>query len=329
MNKIFSEFVRNVNDNKRMFTPGPAALLNENLEGLRPCFGRGDVDYEKVEAKVLTWLKSLSGQPNIVRFQGSGALAVEIAIRNFVAGRALVVDTGFYSTRMVSILRTMRDAGHEVEVSIVSLDELHTLNESYDWILCSYVETSIALKVPLNWLTAAQNATGARILLDATASIGLEHGHECADVVTFSSCKGLFGLTGAAFIAFKEKWKNEEPSFYLNLETHFEQRVTGPYHSICSLLKVSETYDKFQRRVIKSKSTFMSLLDKNDTLDDKFQPLLCTYFSGRVFENKKNAVFYSPRINIKGSIICHIGFIDLSEETIGTTSQKYFNLGKN
>ena len=34
-------------------------------------------------------------------------------------------------------------------------------------------------------------------MLDATGSIGLERYHELADVISFSSCKGLFGLTGA------------------------------------------------------------------------------------------------------------------------------------
>ena len=30
---------------------------------------------------------------------------------------------------------------------------------------------------------------------DATASIGLEENHDLADLLAFSSCKGLFGLT--------------------------------------------------------------------------------------------------------------------------------------
>ena len=44
-----------------------------------------------------------------------------------------------------------------------------------------------------------------KLALDATASIGLEKNHELSDVAAFSSCKGLFGLTGGAFITFNEK----------------------------------------------------------------------------------------------------------------------------
>ena len=38
-------------------------------------------------------------------------------------------------------------------------------------------------------------------MLDATASIGLEANHELSDVMAYSSCKGLFGLTGASFVS--------------------------------------------------------------------------------------------------------------------------------
>jgi galactokinase len=37
------------------------------------------------------------------------------------------------------------------------------------------------------------------LYVDATGSIGLEDNHQLADVMAFSSCKGLFGLTGAGF----------------------------------------------------------------------------------------------------------------------------------
>ena len=75
-------------------------------------------------------------------------------------------------------------------------------------------------------------------MLDATASIGLEIGHELSDAMAYSSCKGLFGLTGASFISFNEMPSNEIDSFYLNLASHLDRKMTGPYHSICSLYYV-------------------------------------------------------------------------------------------
>ena len=54
------------------------------------------------------------------------------------------------------------------------------------------------------------------MILDATASIGLEKKHELADVIFFSSCKGLLGPTGLGFIAYKNKVKFKNISDFWN-----------------------------------------------------------------------------------------------------------------
>ena len=75
-------------------------------------------------------------------------------------------------------------------------------------------------------------------MLDATGSIGLEKGHNLSDISTFSSCKGLFGLTGASFIAYNDEPKNNVKSFYMDINTHINKKLTGPYHTIGSLYYV-------------------------------------------------------------------------------------------
>ena len=90
-------------------------------------------------------------------------------------------------------------------------------------------------------------------MLDATGSIGLEKDHKLADVISFSSCKGLFGLTGASFIAFKDKPTNNVHSFYLDINTHLNKGVTGPYHTLLSIYRVLEQYSKFKKSVIINK----------------------------------------------------------------------------
>ena len=42
---------------KIVFTPGPGSLLEENILGLAPYFGRGDIDYLKIEKSVLSSIK--------------------------------------------------------------------------------------------------------------------------------------------------------------------------------------------------------------------------------------------------------------------------------
>ena len=98
-----SEFIKYRNDQKYLYTPGPASLVEENLLGLRPCFGRGDLDYSEIENFVLSNLKELSGHQKIVRLQGSASLALEIMALNFLYGNVLIISTGFYSDRLIQL----------------------------------------------------------------------------------------------------------------------------------------------------------------------------------------------------------------------------------
>ena len=100
MNKYFKKFVTKVNKKKKIFTPGPASFLEENLALMGPCFGRGDKEYIKIEKNVLKNILSISGHKNIARLQGSASLALEIMISNFIYGKALIINTGVYSDRL-------------------------------------------------------------------------------------------------------------------------------------------------------------------------------------------------------------------------------------
>ena len=62
-------------------------------------------------------------------------------------------------------------------------------------------------------------------MLDATASIGLENDHQYADILSFSSCKGLFGFTGAGFVAYNNNIKiHKVASFNLNINNHIQRK---------------------------------------------------------------------------------------------------------
>ena len=104
----FSEFIKYRNEQKYLYTAGPASLVEENLLGLRPCFGRGDLDYSEIENFVLNNLKELSGHQQIVRLQGSASLALEIMALNFLYGNVLIISTGFYSDRLIQLANISR-----------------------------------------------------------------------------------------------------------------------------------------------------------------------------------------------------------------------------
>ncbi len=294
--------ITQINNQKLMLTPGPAAVLQENLEYMKPLFGRGDDEYTSMANSVIKWIKELSGQDKVVMAQGSATFALELAAHSFVTGKVLLVTTGYYSNRIEELLPKT------CEVTICKYEDIQKLSDKFDWVLCAYTETSTAFKVDLQIIKTKADECEAKLYVDATGSIGLEDSHELADVMAFSSCKGLFGLTGACFVAHKGNLIPQlSEQFYFSLDTQTNQMVTGPYHAIASLYGVMKCHDILKERVVNSKKRVLEKWHKLVRNDN--QPLLCTYLEGQVIPNDGNIVLYSPRSELTGSIICHLGEI--------------------
>jgi len=303
-----SEFVTRRNESKKLFTAGPSSLLEENITGLMPCFGRGDDEYLSMEAGVLKELTKMSGHKFIARMQGSGSLALEVAARNFLSGRILIISTGTYSDRLMQLAESSARQGRVIKsIDTINWTELGSHQGHYDWVWGCPTETSVGLKQPISFIADFAKRCGARVMLDATASIGLEEDHNLADVISYSSCKGLFGLTGASFIAFNEMPTNEVDSFYLNIHNHLEKKMTGPYHAIASLSDVLPIHSEIRESVVINKSSFLKKMADFLTFDEERQPLLCTHVTCEVFSEDKSVVLYKARNSLGGSIVCHIG----------------------
>lgn len=290
------------NNRKLMLTPGPAVVLHQNLQYLKPLFGRGDDEYTSMSESVTDWIKMLSGQDKVVSMQGSATLALELAAHTFVSGKILLVSTGYYSDRLEKLLP------NGCEVTICKYEELDSIKGIFDWVLCAYTETSVAFKVNLENIKNKADDFKAKLYVDATGSIGLEENHELADVMAFSSCKGLFGLTGASFVAYKSDLNPKVlKTFYFNLNTQINKMTTGPYHAIASLYGIINQHNIFKQRVVNSKNAILAKYQ--DIVRENNQPLLCTYIEGQVVPNDENIVLYSPRSELSGSVICHFGEI--------------------
>ncbi len=300
------ESITSINNQKLMLTPGPAVVLHENLISVKPVFGRGDTQYSEIYESVSNWIKRLCGQDQLVVAQGSSTFALELAAHAFVEGKILLISTGYYSDRLEKLLPK------DSNIKICDHKDLESINGKFDWVMCAYTETSVALKLDLSQIRELTDKCEAKLYVDATGSIGLEDKHELADVMAFSSCKGLFGLTGACFVAYKDHLI-PKPSdlFYFNLETHRNKMVTGAYHALASLYGVMDIHDCLRKRVANSKDLVLKkwpeLVRKNN------QPLLCTYVEGEVLANDENIVLYTPRSDLTGSVICHFGEIHYDE----------------
>ena len=308
MKKKFEKFIEQVNHSTKLFTPGPASLVLENLSGLRPCFGRGDLKYDKIEDRVLKNILKISGHKNIARLQGSASLALEIMIANFLFGNVLIINTGVYSDRLNYMSETSKKKYKYIKkIDYVSYKELDHIVKKYDWVVACPVETSIGYKIPILKLFELKNRCKSKLALDATASIGLEKNHELSDLAAFSSCKGLFGLTGGAFITFNEKQNNQIDEFNLNILNHLGKKMTGPYHAICSLDGVLRDYKNFSYSVKFNKKVFIHNMREYLLYPKKNQPNLCTLINKKVSSSNKNVVLYQSRANISGSVVCHLG----------------------
>ena len=317
-NESISFFISQRNAAKHLFTPGPASLLSENITGLRPCFGRGDSDYQHTHKRVLELLMDMSGHERVVALQGSASLALEIMAHNFLAGKVLVVETGYYSERFAQIADLVKETTEVIEkIVVVNWQDIEKFQGKFDWVLACSTETSIGLKLPIEWLSMQAKRLQAKLMLDATASIGLEIGHEMADALAYSSCKGLFGLTGAAFIAYNNLNTNIVKSFYLDLQNHIDKKMTGPYHAVASLLDVLPIHDFFRESVVINKEVFCAKMKKYLVHDDEHQPLLCTQVNKKLNGKGEKDILYQSRANIDGQVVSHLGEAHLGKSAKG------------
>jgi len=312
------ESIKKKNNNKIIFTAGPASLLKENIAALRPCFGRGDKEYLDKEKFVLKKILNISGQNKIVRMQGSASLALEIMSLNFLFGKVLIIKTGYYSDRLIFLTNTAKKNLKKIKkIDTINWTNLDDISKKYDWILACSTETSCGLKLPIEDLYKAKLKSKSKLMLDATGSIGLERNHELADVMAFSSCKGLFGLTGASFICYKKNPKNDVDSFYLKLENHLNKKMTGPYHTIYSLYEVLKKHSDFRLSVEINKNRFLKKMKNELTVPIKYQPLLCTHVKSIIKAKNNKVILYEPRNDIGGSVVCHIGEVHLGKNAKG------------
>lgn len=323
--RAIHSIVQKRNSNKNMFTPGPSNMSQYNMLDLKSAFGRGDEEYQHIEEVVLNNILKITGHDKIVRFQGGGTNAVDVATSNIVLGKILIIDSGYYSNRIESIISKKIETLPNTSFKVIKYSDIKKefeIGDTYDWIATAYVETADAFLSDIKLLKKLADYKKAKLFLDATASINLEPNHDLSDACTFSSCKGLGGLTGAAFITYKDTAYSLENKgnipFTMDLNTHINKLYTGPYHAICSLYTISNSFKQITENVKLSKSLFLKKYHDKIIRQDNNQPLISTMIKANKIETNKNSVLYQPRTSLKGTaVICHLGDMFSSIDNIG------------
>lgn len=317
-------------NSKFLFTPGPPPVLKEGVRALRSAFGRGDDQFDVTRSEVLTWLETVTGHQKVVDLQGSGSLALEIMIRNFVYGSVLLVKSGYYSERLLGICREIQLEAEGAITSIATVEHnaISEISSKFDWVIAVYVDTSVALKQDLTLLSRLAKRCSAKLALDAVASIGLEEDHGLADVAAFSSCKGLFGITGASFISYDDQPTNQVSSFYMNFASHTKRQMTGPYAQIQYLHGIMSNHETHRNSVEINKNACMSKFSQFIFNDPQNQPLLCTRLSRHVSALDPNVILYQSRNTESKTILNHLGEIHLKSRSRGKILDKVEVVGE-
>jgi len=322
--RMLGAIVEKRNSMKPMFTPGPSNLSKYSLLDIIPSFGRDDQEYLQIESEVLENIRSLTGHDQIVRMQGSATTAIDVATSNFVLGKVLIIDSGYYSNRLIDVYRRKIETLSRTNITSIKYEDIKKelmKKRKFDWIATTYTETADAYIADIQLLKSLALKKSARLFLDATASINLEEHHHLADACAFSSCKGLSGLTGAGFITYNNycldsQLKGKLP-WSLDIETFINKKTTGPYHAICSLYTISKKFDEVKQNVKDSKNYFLEKYAHRIIRPLEEQPNLCTILrADKIFFTK--GIPYTPRTAEKGTVvICHLGDAFTNSTEIG------------
>jgi len=100
--------------------------------------------------------------------------------------------------------------------------------------------------------------------------------------------------------------------------------MTGPYHSIQSLNHILDKHKNFLHSVKVNKKKFMNTFQKKLIYSDKNQPLICTYVNCKLGAKDKRVIFYKPRTNLSGSVVCHLGEVHLAKKARGKILEKIY-----
>lgn len=258
-------------EDKLLLIPGPTPVSREILAALAtPVISHTSHEMERIFSHALDLLRELIGtqEGKIFVFSGSGTLAQEAAILNFVdpTDRLLVASTGFFADRLTEVARA-----HGLDVSSLQTEwgksippeelkaQLAATGASV--VAFTHVETSTGVMAPLADLLTVIHEAGALAIVDGVAALAgvPEPMDEIAiDVLLSGSQKALGVPPGLAIIAAGEKaWEKRVRraaplnTFYLDLcrwlpimkqpDKYFS---THPVNLIRGLTKALEIVDK-------------------------------------------------------------------------------------
>ncbi|MCE9668753.1 alanine--glyoxylate aminotransferase family protein [Myxococcus stipitatus] len=196
-----------------LMIPGPVEFEPEVLQALAlPTLGHTDPAFIAIFGRALKRLREVclapSAQPFVV--SGSGTLAMELAVANLVepGDAALVVNTGYFSDRMVKILERHGAKVTQVRAApgdVPSSDEVETALAAggFKLMTLTHVDTSTGVLAPVEGLVRAARKHGVLSVVDGVCATAGEAFHQDAwgaDVYLTASQKAVGVPPGLALL---------------------------------------------------------------------------------------------------------------------------------
>ncbi len=187
---------------------------------------------DALEMTLKVWSAGEGAMPFII--PGSGTTAMELAAANLVGQgtRALVVNTGYFSLRMMEILRRYGAEVASVDADPGDAPTIQAIREAADIhrpevVFSTHVDTSTGVKMEPCHVTEAVQSTGALTVFDGVCATAAEPFHMKAlkaDVYLTGSQKALGlppGLAVAVFSAraMERRFMVDAPPLYLDVES--------------------------------------------------------------------------------------------------------------
>ncbi len=305
---------------KLTLCPGPGASIPEWKNSQKEFFGRGDDEYKKIKKRTINWLSKISSKDTIVPIPGAATTAAYISFQNFLSKKILIINTGYYSQRWIKLINQLFP---KRDIFICDYDKIHLFNKKVDWIVFVYVETSECKIFDIKKVNKLKKKLKAKILLDATASIGLEKYHHFSDVIFFSSCKGLLGPTGLGFVGYNKSIKiYKKTNFFTNINTHKNSFYTLGYNCISALDKISKKHSNYLKKIKFARKILLPNAINKDN------PIIGLDIKNKVIKKRrfKNVVFYQPRDNKANQLVFFLGFVKFSNLEIKKLIKKLFRI---
>ena len=204
-----------MNERELLMIPGPVVFDPEVLRALSaPTRSHTSPEFIKTFGNVLRQLREVclapSAQPVVV--SGSGTLAMEMAVANLVepGDRALVVNTGYFSDRMATILERYGAEVTHLRAPLGDAPDAAALSDALDRgtfkvVTLTHVDTSTGVLAPVEALVEEAHRRGVLSIVDGVCATAGEAFHQDvwgADVYLTASQKAVGVPPGLALLTF-------------------------------------------------------------------------------------------------------------------------------